>query len=70
MRFTAFLSHKCPRSKVIPKKVNLDVGCPPADLAESAPPPRRRSRTPHGRFSPSTARSMMAGRVFLVLTGA
>ena len=25
MRFTAFLAHKCPRLKVIPKKVNLDV---------------------------------------------
>ena len=27
MRFAAFLAHKCPRLKVIPKKVNLDVGC-------------------------------------------
>ena len=27
MRFTAFLAHKCPRLKVIPKKVNLDAGC-------------------------------------------
>ena len=29
MRFTAFLSHKCPRSKVIPKKLDLDRGCVP-----------------------------------------
>ena len=27
MRFAAFLAHKCPRLKVIPKKVNLDVRC-------------------------------------------
>ena len=27
MRFAAFLSHKCPRVKVIPPKVDLDAGC-------------------------------------------
>ena len=43
MRFAAFLPHKCPRSKVIPKKVNLDVGC---SLGYCAQYNRLESRSP------------------------
>ena len=43
MRFAAFLAHKCPRLKVIPKKVNLDVGC---DQAPDFLPHLRRPASP------------------------